>query len=83
MKKNQIIDTSEYYEEPTKVKHIPTTRGIMLKSYAELSGANCWETGEEIKPGQRFVFHENKFFSENTNVYRKYAKSADLHDWGM
>jgi hypothetical protein len=78
-----LIDTSKYeetanYELPLN----PTTRGTMLRSYADLSGATCAETKEEIKAGDRFVKHGNLFYSELSKTYQEQVNTAFLHDWG-
>lgn len=81
---NLIIDTSEYEEgQKTYIKTEPTTRGIMLASFANIQGATCHETRTPIKAGERFIKHNNLFFGSLSKTYQEHAQNAGWHDWGV
>jgi len=84
---NQKIDTSAYHEvdqERHDPKARPDMRGIMDFGFGTNQTASCAETGEKIRPGNRFLLHNGAFYSSYSKKYDSLVTlDMPIFDWGI
>ena len=53
----------------------------MYKNYVDQQDPKCQELGKKIKAGERFVFHENKFYCSQSKCFDDQFDNAQNHIW--